>query len=57
MAAGISGWTDTNRGFRYTDRGQTEMQILRRGIAREQTISLPQGGWTGTLLLIPPVDR
>jgi hypothetical protein len=57
MAARICGWTDTNRGFRYTDRGQTEMRILRHEIAKGQTISLPQGGWTGTLLLIPPVDR
>ena len=57
VAAKISGWADTSDGFHYTDRGRTEMRILRRDVAQGQTITLPQGGWTGTLLLIPPVAK
>ena len=57
MAARISGWADTNDGFHYTDRGRTEMRILRRDVDAGQTITLAQGGWTGTLLLIPPVAK
>ena len=54
-AAKISGWAETDDGFHYTDRGRTEMRILRRDVEQGQTITLPQGGWTGTLLLIPAV--
>jgi len=57
VAANISEWTDTNDAFHYTDRGRTEMRILRRDVEQGQTITLPQGGWTGTLLLIPPVAK
>jgi len=54
MAAKISGWTETDDGFHYTDGGKTEMRILRRDVSEGHTVSVPQGGWTGTLLLIPP---
>jgi len=54
-AARISGWTETDDGFHYTDQGRTEMRILRRDVEQEETVTLPQGGWTGTLLLIPAV--
>jgi hypothetical protein len=57
MAAGISEWSQTEDGFLYTDRGRTEMQILRRDVEAGQTITLPQGGWTSTLLLIPPAEE
>ena len=53
-AASISGWIETDDSFHYTDRGQTEMRILRRDVERGQTLALPQASWTGTLLLIPP---
>ena len=53
-AAKISGWIETDDTFHYTDKGQTKMRILRRDVQQGQTIALPQGGWTGTLLLIPP---
>ena len=57
VAAKISGWAETDDGFHYTDRGRTEMRILRRDVEQGETIALPQGGWTGTLLLIPPVAK
>ena len=57
MAAKISGWTETEDRFHYTDRGRTEMRILKRDVEQGQTVTLPQGGWTSTLLLIPPVAK
>ena len=53
-AANLSGWNETDDGFHYTDRGQTQMRVLRRDVTEGQVIVLPQGSWTGTLLLIPP---
>jgi len=53
----IAGWDETNDGFHYTDQGRTEMRIVQRDIEQGQTITVPQGGWTGTLLLIPPVAK
>ncbi len=54
MAPKLTGWTETGDGFHYTDRGKTQMVILSRDVNVGQTVALPQGGWTGTLLLIPP---
>jgi hypothetical protein len=53
-AADVFGWDQTDDDFYYTDRGQTPMRVLRRDVKEGQTIALPQRGWTGTLLLIPP---
>ena len=55
MAAKVSGWTETDDGFHYTDGGQTEMRVLKRDVEQGQTVTLPQGGWTSTLLLMAPV--
>ncbi len=53
-AADIAGWDQTDDGFLYTDRGRTQMRIIRREVEAGQILALPQGNWTGTLLLIPP---
>jgi hypothetical protein len=57
VASNLSDWSETNDGFHYTDRNRTAMRILRREVEQGQTITLPPGGWTSTLLLIPPVTE
>jgi hypothetical protein len=42
--------------FRYTDAGRTPMQVLSREAKAGQRIEIPQGNWTGGLLLIPPAE-
>ncbi len=42
--------------FHYTDGGRTRMQVYRRRIDAGQTIELPQGNWTGGILLLPKHD-
>jgi hypothetical protein len=41
--------------FHYTDANQTEMSIWKRAVEKGETIDLPQPGWTGGILLYPPV--
>ncbi|MEI7729883.1 MAG: VCBS repeat-containing protein [Verrucomicrobiota bacterium] len=42
--------------FQYTDSGKTKMTIYCRAVQAGQEVELPQGNWTGTLLLLPDVD-
>ncbi len=52
-----SGWeAEPELTFHYTDGGRTRMQVYRRRIAAGQTIELPQGNWTGGILLLPEID-
>ncbi len=54
-AARLTGWTPMpNTTFAYTDRDLTAMCIWSRAVAPDETLALPQSGWTGTLLLWPP---
>ena len=54
-AARLAGWTPLqNATFAYTDRTLTPMSIWSRPLAADETVPLPQRGWTGTLLLWPP---
>lgn len=43
--------------FRYTDRGGTRMRIWKRSVRTGEEVALPQMGWTGTLLLLPPSTK
>ena len=53
-----TGWTLVpDATFNYTDGGKTRMQVYSRQVDAGQTVSVPQGGWSGGLLLIPPEDR
>lgn len=47
----VDGWT-----FGYTDRGRTGMQVFQRAVAAGEQITLPQGNWSGGILLIPPSE-
>jgi len=51
----LSGWQPVDGAtFHYTDRGRTTMAIYRRALEAGQTVSIPQGNWSGGLVLIPP---
>ena len=51
----LEGWTALLQGaFCYTDDGKTPMNIYQRAIAAGDELDIPQGNWTGTLLLLPP---
>lgn len=40
--------------FAYTDKGETKMQIYSRAAKSGEEVRIPQGNWTGGLLLAPP---
>ena len=40
--------------FHYTDTGRTPMQALQRPVKAGDRVEIPQGNWTGGILLIPP---
>ncbi len=40
--------------FRYTDSGRTGMEVFRRAVEAGDAIDVPQGNWTGGLLLVAP---
>ncbi len=50
----FAGWTPTGETFQYTDQNPTTMAVLGREVRAGETIRVPQGNWTGTLVLLPP---
>ncbi len=51
---GQQGWSLVPEStFYYTDGAKTELNVYSRPVKKGQTITIPQGGWTGGLLLIP----
>ena len=54
-AIDTSGWEpEPELGFRYTDAGRTAMQVFRRAIKAGESLDIPQGNWTGGVLLASP---
>jgi hypothetical protein len=51
----MDGW-EVVRGavFHYTDAGQTSLQVYQRELPAGQELAIPQGNWSGGLLLLPP---
>ncbi len=49
----LPAWRPTGTAFAYTDRGMTGMAIFTRPLRGGQEIMIPQGNWTGTLVLVP----
>jgi 2-methylisocitrate lyase-like PEP mutase family enzyme len=50
----LSGWKAADgKTFGYTDGGRTRMQVFVREVEAGQRIVIPQGTWTGGLLLLP----
>jgi hypothetical protein len=39
--------------FRYTDKGETQMQVYSRGFKAGEQGCVQQSGWTGTVVLLP----
>ncbi len=48
----LEGWIEAGETFSYNDRGNTVMRIFTRPLKAGEEIALPQGNWTGGLLLI-----
>ena len=53
----LSGWLPMDETFVYTDKNRTPMAVFRRHTQAGETVRLPQGNWTGTLLLMPPKPK
>jgi len=54
----LAGWTPVeNAEFNYTDRGQTRMRVFSRAVQAGEETRLPQGNWTGGVLLLPAEPR
>lgn len=39
--------------FGYTDGGRTRMEVFERELKKGEAVSIPQGNWTGGILLLP----
>jgi len=51
----LSAWTPVDKlRFGYTDRGRTQMRVYRRPVAEGEQLAIPQGNWSGGILLLPP---
>ncbi len=50
-----SGWTQLEQDdFVYSDAGKTTMQVYKKSVKAGEMVTIPQGNWSGGLLLIPP---
>ncbi len=47
----LSDWTATGLKFSYTDTNQTEMHIFSKPILAGQNINIPQGNWSGSIVI------
>jgi hypothetical protein len=43
--------------FRYTDGGRTQLQVYSHEVLQGESVTIPQGNWTGGLLLLPPGEE
>lgn len=50
-----TGWTKTQWTFRYSDRGRTVVTVFTRPLKAGQTLSIPQGNWTGGIVIAPVI--
>ncbi len=51
----LAGWDAVEDAtFHYTDAGKTAMAIFRRAVKAGEELRIPQGNWTGALVLVPP---
>lgn len=48
----LSGWKPQGFSFRYTDGGRTSLQVFTRALKAGEKLSLPQGNWSGGLLVL-----
>ena len=52
-AGQLSGWEQTNETFGYNDGNHTHMVLLRKKVTAGQELEIPQGNWTGVLVVLP----
>ncbi len=53
----LDGWTKTPATFTYNDGNNTVLTILTRTLKTGEELWMPQGNWTGGLLLWPAAGR
>lgn len=53
----LADWTKTDATFHYTDKSETKMALFTRRLKAGQEVFVPQGGWTGTLVIFPSDAR
>lgn len=53
---GPEGWTRIEGSFRYDDSNQTRLHLFTKPLAKDETVLLPRGNWTGSILILP-ADR
>ncbi len=54
----LAGWTRAEGlTFGYTDKGRTRMQVYRRELKAGEKVRVPQGNWSGGVVLVPPRER
>ena len=50
----LTGWKAVDGlKFRYNDGGKTQMQVYERKMKKGDKVDIPQGNWTGCMLLLP----
>ena len=51
----LQGWeAEPDWRFHYTDGGRTQVEVFRRDLESGESLEIPQGNWTGGILLAPP---
>jgi len=54
----LTGWKKVDGvQFRYNDGGKTLMQVFERNLKKGEKLDIPQGSWTGGMLLLPSDAR
>ena len=48
----LSGWKPLGFSFRYNDSGRTALQVFTRALKAGESLTLPQGNWSGGLLVL-----
>lgn len=50
----LDGWQKTPLSFGYNDRGNSQVNVFSRQVKAGEDVTVPQGNWMGTILLLPP---
>jgi hypothetical protein len=49
----LTGWEQTGASFYYTDEKHSRMVLLQKKLTAGEEITIPQGNWSGVLVLLP----
>ncbi len=49
----LDGWIPAKEGFHYDDHRKTRVHLFTRPLKKGETLRLPRGNWTGSLLIFP----